>query len=238
MLTDVPHVSRERPDMPRTARASLGGLCFHVVDRGNARATVFRDGDDYAHFLELAAEATGRVGMRVVAYCLMPNHIHFVLWPRADGDLGRWAHWLLTTHVSHHHKRHGSSGRVWQGRFKAFPVATDRHLLTVLRYVERNPLRAGLVSRAADWPWGSLPSRHGRFENPRLETESPIALPRTWPRIVEQPLTESELRAIRRCSGRQRPYGDESWAAATAVRMGLDPVERRPGRPRTRRDAG
>jgi putative transposase len=79
-----------------------------------------------------------------------------VLWPHGDGDLGRWMQWLLTTHVHGYRAAHHSSGHVWQGRFKAFAIEEDHHLLTVLRYVERNPLRAGLVERAEDWPWSSL----------------------------------------------------------------------------------
>jgi putative transposase len=77
----------------------------------------------------------------------MPNHFHLVLWPRGDGDLSRWMQWLLTSHVRRYHRHYGGSGHVWQGRFKAFPVQKDRHLLIALRYVERNPVRAGLVER-------------------------------------------------------------------------------------------
>jgi len=85
--------------------------------------------------------------MRVLAYCLMPNHFHLALWPQADGDLSRWMQWVLTAHVRRYHRHYGSSGHVWQGRFKAFPIQADGHLLTVLRYIERNPVRAGLGGR-------------------------------------------------------------------------------------------
>src|SRR5271165_906685 len=86
----------------------------------------------------------------------MTNHFHLVLWPRADGDLSRWMHWLLTTHVRRYLRHYRHSGHVWQARFKAFPIQQDEHFLTVVRYVERNPLRAGLVERAQDWRWSSL----------------------------------------------------------------------------------
>ncbi len=86
----------------------------------------------------------------------MPNHFHLALWPRADGDLSRWMHWILTTHVRRYLCHYGSSGHVWQGRFKASPIQDDDHLRVVLRYIERNPLRAGLVERAESWPWSSL----------------------------------------------------------------------------------
>ncbi|MDF0676138.1 MAG: transposase [Nitrospira sp.] len=103
--------------MPRAARASAGGLCYHVINRGNARAEVFRKAEDYAAFRDLLAEAVDRVRMRVLAYCLMPNHFHLVLWPRGDGDLSRFMQWLLTAQVRRYHRHYHLSGHVWQGRF-------------------------------------------------------------------------------------------------------------------------
>ena len=141
--------------MPRTARAAPGGVCTHVINRGNAGNRVFHDATDYRAFLDALTAACVQRSMRILAYCLMPNHFHLVLWPLENGDLGRWMQWLLTTQVRRHHRRHGSSGHLWQGRFKSFPVQEDKHLLTVLRYVERNPLRAGLVEAAEDWDWSS-----------------------------------------------------------------------------------
>jgi putative transposase len=94
--------------------------------------------------------------MRLIAYCVMPNHFHLALWPREDGDLSRWVQWLLTTHVLRHLAYYHRTGHVWQGRFKAFPIQEDDHLRLVLRYIERNPLRASLVARAEQWRWSSL----------------------------------------------------------------------------------
>ena len=142
--------------MPRTARASAADYCYHVLNRGNGRAEVFHKRDDYAAFLDMIAAASARLPMRVLGYCIMPNHFHLILRPLGDGDLGRWMQWFLTTHVRRYRRHYGSSGHIWQGRFKAFPCQDDDHLLTVLRYVERNALRAGLVAKAEDWPYGSL----------------------------------------------------------------------------------
>lgn len=141
--------------MPRTARAARGGLCYHVINRGNARNRVFHSYDDYDAFLQLFHKACARVEMRVLAYCLMPNHFHFCLWPREDSHLRRFMHWLLTSHVARHRKAHKTTGHIWQGRFKAFPAQSSEHLLTVLRYIERNPVRAKLCTRAEDWQWSS-----------------------------------------------------------------------------------
>ena len=142
--------------MPRTARASAGGLCYHVLNRGNARAQVFHYPSDYLEFIRSLERACEVIEMRVLGFCLMPNHFHLVLWPREDGDLSTWMQRLLNSHVQRHRRRHRSTGHIWQGRFKAFPIKEDVHLLTVLRYVERNPVRASLVSRAEDWAWSSM----------------------------------------------------------------------------------
>ena len=118
---------------------------------------VFHKDDDYAAFLKLLAEASERIRMRLLAYCLMPNHFHLVLQPFDDDDLSRWMQWLTTSHVRRYHRHYDSSGHVWQGRFKAFPIEADEHLPTVLRYVERNPVRAKSIPirKAERWPWSS-----------------------------------------------------------------------------------
>ncbi len=138
------------------ARACEAGFTYHVLNRGNARSEVFHKPADYAAFLQVICEATIRVPMPMLAYCLMPNHFHLVVRPHGDRDLSRWMHWLLTTHVRRYLKYYSHTGHVWQGRFKAFAAQDDDHLITVGRYVERNPVRAGLVTRAEDWPWSSF----------------------------------------------------------------------------------
>jgi len=132
--------------MPRTARAARGDICYHVINRGNQRARLFHDSADYFRFLQIVVATNKRIAMRVGAYCVMPNHFHLVLWPYGDGDLGRWMHYLLSVHVRKHHKRYGTDGRLWQGRFKAFPIQQDSHLIAVVKYVEDNPVRAGMVT--------------------------------------------------------------------------------------------
>ena len=130
-----------------------------MLNRANARRRCSTTRPTTA-FTALLAEERARAGMRLLAWCLMPNHWHLVLWPRADGDLGRFVRRLTQRHTQAWHGRHGTlgQGHLYQGRYKAFLVQDDAHLLTVCRYVERNPLRAGLVAAAADWPHGSLAS--------------------------------------------------------------------------------
>ena len=217
--------------MPRTVRRLVGGVCYHVVNRGNAQATVFHTDAHYHAFIELISKACSRIDMRVIAFCLMPNHFHFVLRPWADGDLSRWMQWLTTTQVRRHHRLHGSSGHVWQGRFKAFPVQRDEHLLTVIRYVERNALRAGLVQRAEDWPWNSLHWR-ASGNRPSILADIPIALPPNWLAVVNDPQTPAELERLRRSVNRGTPFGGGAWSQRTAETLGLGSSLRPRGRPR------
>lgn len=220
--------------MPRTARASVGNVCYHVINRGNGKARVFHNNGDYAAFNALFDEASARLSMRLLAYCLMPNHFHLVLWPRGDGDLSRWMQWLMTAHVRRYHRLRGTSGHVWQGRFKAFPIQKDEHLVTVLGYVECNPLRAGLVERAEEWAWSSLRMRQGRDPETVLD-KGPAPLPRNWTGFVNRPQTGTELDHVRRCVNREAPFGNVDWARNTARRLGLESSLRPLGRPPKRR---
>ena len=106
--------------MPRTARASVGGVFYHALNRGNRRETVFHKPADYGAFVAAFADAIRRLPLDLVGYCLMPNHFHLVLRPVADGDLGRWMRWLLTAHAQRYHRHYKTSGHVRQGRFKIF----------------------------------------------------------------------------------------------------------------------
>ncbi len=170
--------------------------------------------------------------MRVLAYCLMPNHFHLVLWPLGDGDLSTWMAWLMNAHVRRYHRHYDSSGHIWQGRFKAFPIEEDEHLRNVLRYVERNPLRAGLVERAEDWAWSSLPAI-GRRGRPSWLDPGPAPRGKGWLEEINGPgLKEAELGSIRRSVERGTPFGSEGWASKTAEAMGLESTIRARGRPK------
>ena len=215
--------------MPRTARAAPGGYCYHVLNRGNARQDVFHKPDDYAAFVKLLSQANEKLPMRLLAYCLMPNHFHLVLWPKKEGELSRWMQWLLTSHVRRYHQHYGSSGHVWQGRFKSFPIEKDEHLLTVLRYVERNALRAGLCRKAEKWSWSSL--AEGDEDRPVLDA-GPVPRPRNWLDWVNRPLTEGELAAVRHSIARGTPLGSPRWQRRTARSLGLESSLNPRGRPR------
>jgi len=208
-------------------------MCYHVLNRGNGCAEVFHKDDDYSAFLKLLCQADERVPMRLLAYCLMPNHFHLVVWTLEDGDLGRWMQWLLTSHVRRYHRHYHSSGHVWQGRFKAFPIEEDEHLLRVMRYVERNTVRAKTIPirRASRWPWSSIGDPPKDVQRPMLHP-GPVPRGDDWLRWVNAPQTEAELEALRECVSRGRPFGSESWQDQTAQRLGLEFSLRPRGRPR------
>jgi putative transposase len=219
--------------MPRTARAIAAGYCYHVLNRGNKKGQIFHEPADYAQFQALIVRAQDRLELPLLAACLMPNHIHLVVQPRSASDLARWMHWVFTTHVRWHHAKYSTTGRLWQGRFKAFVIQADQHLLTVMRYVERNALRANLVERAEDWRWGSLAWR--RSPSGIALGNSPAPLPPYWRHLVNEPQTAAEMAEIRTCVNRQRPFGAEDWVAAQAEALGVDQSLAPMGRPRKSR---
>ena len=160
----------------------------------------------------------------------MPNHFHLLMRPQADGDLGRWVQWLLMAHARRYHRHYGTSGHVWQGRFKAFIIQDDDHLRTVLRGVERNPLRAELVARSEDWKWSSLPGWLRR--DPLLWRGGLKVRDESWLTRVNEPLSDGDLRRLRLSVERGRPFGTEPWTRETARRLGLESTLRSRGRPR------
>jgi putative transposase len=179
-------------------------------------------------------EAQERVTVPILAACLMPNHIHLVVRPLGDSDLADWMSWLFTTYVRRHHRKYGSTGRLWQGRYKSFLIQADHHLLTILRYVERNALSAKLVSRAEDWHWGSLHWRS--MPAPPVSTAPiPVELPGYWKDYVNQPMTSPELEEIRTCVNRQRPFGSKEWVENSARELGIESSLAPRGRPRKSR---
>jgi putative transposase len=214
--------------MPRRRRASTAGLFFHVVNRAAKRATLFEDRTDYAAFERVIAAAVARSRVSLFAYCVMPNHWHLLLSPHVDGDLSRFMHWLTTTHARRWQTVRGLDGQgaVYQGRFKAIPVCDDRHFLWVCRYVERNPLRAGLVRRAEEWPWSSLARREADGKASYLTTW-PVARPAGWTGHVNTPQTDAEVQAFRHAMRIGEPFGDEDWGRAVLNRMGVPPRRKR-----------
>src|SRR5271154_7609184 len=147
--------------MPRRLRTAAGGFVYHVLNRAVGRATIFGKAGDYAAFVKVLRQAHELIPTRLLAFCLMPNHWHMLVWPQEDGELSRYLQWVTMTHTQRWHTHHHTvgTGPLYQGRFKSFPIQEDAHLWTAWRDVERNALRAALVQRAEKWPWSSLALR-------------------------------------------------------------------------------
>jgi putative transposase len=164
-----------------------------------------------------------------------------VLRPKRDGEMSRFLRWVTATHTMRHHAHYHTSGQghLYQGRFKSFPVQDDEHFLTVCRYVERNPLRAGLVRRAEEWRWGSLWRWLQKAEpDPSLLAAWPVPRLPNWVEKVNEALSAQELAALRRSAQRGSPYGESRWMEATARRLGLGCTLRPRGRPQVRKRDG
>ena len=220
--------------MGRPLRAAAGGIIYHVLNRANGRQVMFETPQDYQLWENVLLEAQIQVPVRILAYCVMPNHWHFVLWPRKDGDLSRFMAWLTLTHTQRWHAQHQSvgSGHLYQGRYKSFPVQTDEHFLTVCRYVERNALRAKLVKRAESWQWSSLWRRAQGPKQSDWLTDWPVTRPRQWLKLTNEPQVDEELEAVRQCVQRGSPFGKEAWVQRTIRRLSLESTLRPRGRPR------
>jgi putative transposase len=221
------------PSMPRTARVAPGGIIYHVLNRAVGRTRIFRTRKDYEAFQRCLVDTLDVTPMRVLGYCIMPNHWHLILWPERDGDLARFMMRLTNTHVRRWLTAHEQvgTGHLYQGRYKSFAMQDDGHLETVDRYVHRNALRAGMVARAELWPYSGI-GQSLLAEALRVPlTELPIPRRRNWMEWLNQPQTAAEEDAIRRCIRQSRPFGDESWLKRTMKRLGwCEPGH--PGRPR------
>jgi putative transposase len=224
--------------MPRRLRVSSGGYAYHVLNRAAGRGVLFESDADYMAMERVIERTHERLPIRIVSFCLMPTHWHFVLWPQKDGELSEFMRLLTVTHTQrwHAHRRTAGTGPVYQGRFKSFPIQQDEHFLTVCRYVERNPLRASLVKSAPRWLWCSLAKRQNRRRPPWLLplNQWPVDPPRDWTAWVNRAETAAELDALRRSVKRGRPYGEASWQQETADQLDLQSTLRPRGRQQVR----
>ena len=229
--------------MARKPRYCPGGYVYHVLNRSVGRIALFRRGEDYAAFERVMLDAYERVPLRIVGWCLMKNHWHFMVWPRTDDEVTGYFRALAHTHAMRWRVAHRSVGwgPLYQGRFKAFPVESGSHVLTVCRYVERNALSAGAVKRAEDWRWGSLWLRHhaGMDDHTRSMRRMMSAGPagrwpelKQWTESVNTAQTKRELSQLNASENRSRPYGGEPWMDKVVKELGLEHTIRGEGRPK------
>ncbi len=210
--------------MPRQGRQAPGGYVYHVWNRAAGRLRLFKKPADYDAFAQIMIEAQRRHPLGLLDWCLMPNHWHFVVWPEHDGQVTAFFRWLTHTHAMRAitHRRVLGMGPLYQGRFKSLPVQSDAHLLTLLRYVQRNAVRAKLVRQAAQWPHAAeWVRRRGPAQMRALLGDWPIERPRGWSTWVNEAQTPAEIETLREHVRRSRPYGDDRWVRQTAAKLGL-----------------
>lgn len=206
--------------------AGRAGHVFHVVNRAIEGQLLFRDFGEYLAFKHLLAKALRKVPIRLLGYCLMPNHWHFVLWPRTDLELTQFVQRLASTHARALRKWRGTErkGAVYQSRYSASRIDTERYFYVVMRYVERNAVRARLVDRAEDWPWSSASGAASIDDGVPL-SPWPLARPRRWLAYVNQEEALSDLEFIRCRTKRNEPIAQPQVDAESAVGPAADTAE-------------
>ncbi len=218
--------------MGRPKRITLGGYVYHVLNRANGRLRIFRKSGDFEAFETILAEGIERVDMRICGYCIMNNHWHLLLWPYEDGDLSDYMRWVTLTHTQRYHVSHGTTGigHLYQGRYKSFPIQADSHYLTVLRYIEANPLRAEIVDDPNNYSWSSFAARKGS-EKPLNLSNGPVVLPANWPQLVNRNIGRKDHDRIYNSINRGSPLGDPNWTNRTATKLNLESTLKPRGRP-------
>ena len=222
--------------MPRTARIAPGGLIYHVLNRGVGKMTLFRSPKDFEAFQRCLVATQQTTPMRMLAYCVMSNHWHLVLWPEEDGDLAKFMLRLTTMHVRRWliNRHQVGTGHVYQGRYKSFAIQDDGHLATVCRYVERNPVRVNAAETSTRWAWSSAGQGSLPAELRVALADLPIPRRRDWVQWVDRPQTAAEEAALAQCLRQSRPYGDDRWIKKMQSTLGWrEPLKT--GRPRKRK---
>lgn len=221
--------------MTRVARIDVGEEIYHVINRANGRMQIFNERNDYKLFEQLLEETKELIGMRILAYTLMPNHWHLVLHPKKNGDLGAFMHRLSNSHTRKVHAKTqtNGSGHLYQGRYKSFLVDKETYLFTLIKYVERNPVRAQLAGICENWQWGSAWRRiHGSEAHKRLIDPPPAPLPHSYATWINMPDKEDDLTLIRNSVNKSVPYGRARWVDHMVTKYHMESTLRAPGRPK------
>lgn len=225
--------------MARTARQAVAGYPCHVIQRGNNRQPVFVDDLDRREYLASIAEAIQAHAVTLHAYVLMDNHVHLLVTPRAPEGLSRALQALGRRYVRRFNRRHGRTGTLWEGRFRSSLIETDRYLLACQRYIELNPVRAGLVVSAADWPWSSHRHHAGLAHDPLVTAHpvvwslgnTPFERETQYRHLFEEALSGAETDWITRRSLQGKPIASDHFLQNMHQSMGIKVLSRPVGRP-------
>lgn len=225
--------------MARTARLAIAGYPHHLVQRGNDRQPVFRDEEDRHRYLAMLREVLREQGVALHAYVLMDNHVHLLLTPAEGRALSRLMQRLGTWYAGWFNHRHGRTGALWEGRFMSSPVDSDAYLLACMRYIERNPVRAGMVQQAEEYPWSSVRHHLGLRVDPLLTDHAlfwalgntPFEREASYRRLLSDVPSEEAAR-LRQTLGRGHPLGDSGFIERLGREAGRSLSPRPRGRPR------
>ncbi len=221
--------------MPRTSRVDIGGEYYHVINRANGRFQIFNNKEDYQLFEKLLEEMKELFSVEVLAYVVMPNHWHLLIRTKQDKDLSSFMSRLTNAHTRKVHAltKTNGSGHLYQGRYKSFLVEGDIYLRTLIKYIERNPVRAKLVKSCENWQWSSAyRSLCGTTKEKKLIDTAPTELPEDYSRWINLPQTEQELESIRNSVNKGKPYGGEGWVEKMVTRHSLQSSLKGSGRPK------
>lgn len=215
--------------MPRRLRDFVPDFAYHLTQRGNRKATVFLDDTDRVVYMKLLVENCAAEKVRIWAYSLMDNHVHHIAVPGTDRSLSRAFQRIHGSFALYFNTRHVKTGHLWQGRFKAC-VLDEGHLSNAVRYVERNPVRAGIVSRAEDYLWSSAAAHCGLREDPVLSPDLPLIHSISdWSGWLSEDQKPEELKFIRERTRTGRPCASDEFARDLEKRLGRPQLRRKPG---------
>lgn len=217
--------------MARMARVVVSGYPHHVTQRGNRRQKTFFCEGDYQTYIELMSEWTKRCGLEIWAYCLMPNHVHLMAVPQGEDDLRRAigeAHRRYTRHINF---RENWRGHLWQGRF-ASHVMNERYAIAAARYIELNPVRAGLVTNPKDYRWSSAKAHIDGIDDQLVKVIPLLEIVGNWQALLESAMPDEDMQAIRRHERTGRPLGDATFVKKIECMLGKVLLPRKAGRPK------
>jgi len=219
--------------MPKMARLVVPGVAHHVTQRGNRRQDVFFSDADRQIFLQLIFQYLAQFGLQILSYCLMKNHTHFICIPSRKNTLALVFKPVHTRYAQYQNHLQATSGHLWQGRFRSCPM-DDSHLWAAIRYVERNPVRAGIVSRAEDFPWSSAAAHCGLKTDPLLSPLPETHLPAisNWSEWLIHTEEEAMVALLRKHTRTGRPVGSDAFIDDLELRLGRRVRALKVGRPR------
>lgn len=220
--------------MARMARAVAPGLPHHVTQRGNRRQETFFEDGDYLEYMGLMAEWCGRHGVSIWAWCFMPNHVHLIAVPSTSDGLARAvgeAHRRYTRHVNF---REGWRGYLWQGRFASF-VMDEPYLAAAVRYVEMNPVRAGLVKKAGDYKWSSAAGHLSGLGDSLCDARPLLDIFGPWDKFLRGKEDTGTVEKLRLHSRTGRPLGDDKFVKKLEKRLGRTLSPKPGGRPKNKK---